>query len=66
MSPRVSAEMLRAHVLLRQGYTAYAAAKETGLHESSISRCKVCQEIIKERDKEPKPANSINEKDHTS
>jgi uncharacterized protein YerC len=48
MSGRVSAEMLEARRLLRQGYTAYAAAKETGLNQSSISRCKVCRQIIKE------------------
>lgn len=48
MSGRTSAEMLEARKLLREGYTAANAARETGLNQSTISRCKVCQQIIKE------------------
>lgn len=49
MTGRTSGEMLRAHELLHLGLSGYAASKETGLHESSISRCKACQRIMDER-----------------
>ena len=49
MGARTSPEMLIAQSLLRQGFTAYAAAKQTGITQSAISRSIVCQQIIAER-----------------
>lgn len=53
MSPRTSPEMLHAHVLLNLGLSGYAVSKETGLYESSISRCTACQRIIGARESTP-------------
>lgn len=49
MGARTSSEMLRAQELLRQGLSAYAAAKQSGISEGAISKSKVCQQIIAER-----------------
>ena len=51
MGARVSAEMLAAQALLRQGFTAYAAAKQTGISQGAISKSAACQAIIAERAK---------------
>jgi len=47
MGARTSNEMKQARILLWTGKTGYAAAKETGISEGAISKCKVCQSIIK-------------------
>lgn len=47
MGARVSEEMKKARVLLWAGKTGYAAAKETGISEGAISKCKVCQTIMR-------------------
>lgn len=49
MGARTSPEMLIAQSLLRQGFTAYAAAKQSGISQGAISKSKACQEIIRQR-----------------
>jgi uncharacterized protein YerC len=49
MGARTSPEMLRAQELLRQGYTAYRASKESGIAQSTISQNAKCREIILQR-----------------
>lgn len=49
MGARTSQEMLIAQSFLRQGLTAYAAAKQSGITQSAISRSRVCQQIIEEQ-----------------
>lgn len=44
MSARVSQEMLRALELIKKGYSAGQAAKEVGIHRSTISRSKLYKE----------------------
>jgi len=47
MTARTSPQMILARKLLKKGYSAYRAALLSGLHNSSIYRCKICRELIK-------------------
>lgn len=49
MGARTSPEMLHAQELLRQGLSAYAAAKQSGISQGAISKSKACQAIIEQR-----------------
>lgn len=51
MGARTSPEMLKAQELLRQGLTAYAAAKLSGISQGAISKSAACQKIITERNR---------------
>lgn len=51
MGARVSAEMLRAMELVRQGKTRYEAAKETGLRITAITRSKLYKEWVAQQKK---------------
>lgn len=46
MTGKVSAEMRQAIELIRQGKTAYEAAKVTGVTRGAISRSKLYRELI--------------------
>jgi hypothetical protein len=54
MPARVSAEMLRALELIKGGATPYRAAKETGLHESTISRSRLYRAWLAEQGEKKK------------
>ncbi len=47
MGAHISAAMIQAQMLLKQGATAYAAAKQSGITQGAISKSQACQAIIK-------------------
>jgi hypothetical protein len=47
MAGKVSAEMRKAIILIKQGKTRYEAAKISGVHITSITRSKLYQELVK-------------------
>lgn len=49
MAPRISAEMLRAIQMIKDGATRYEAAKATGLRITSITRSKLYKEWIEQQ-----------------
>jgi Xaa-Pro aminopeptidase len=48
MGAKISAEMLKAQKLLRQGLTAAEAARKSGISKGAISKSAACQAIIAE------------------
>lgn len=48
MGGKISAEMLKAQKLLRQGMTAAEASRKSGISKGAISKSKACQAIIAE------------------
>jgi hypothetical protein len=48
MAPRISAAMLKAQKLLRQGMTAAEASRKSGISKGAISKSAACQAIIAE------------------
>jgi hypothetical protein len=53
MPGRVSPEMLKAIEMVAHGATAYRAAKNTGLHVSSVTRSPLYRKLMAERPETP-------------
>jgi hypothetical protein len=54
MGAKISAEMLRAIQMIREGATRYEAAKATGLRITSITRSRLYKEWVDEQKKTEK------------
>jgi hypothetical protein len=54
MAPRISAEMLRAIQMIKDGANRYEAAKATGLTITAITRSKLYKEFIEAQKQEKK------------